>query len=154
MLLNFLRDSNNETLICFEDDVVFKGTAIDIDLEFAIAELPDDWDIFYLGCNLFAQDWEKHPPVKRSQNLSRIYHAWTTHAIAYSRKAVEWIVDNYDVTKMYDAWLSENTLGTLNMFVMRPMIARQRPGFSDLWNNEADYSDCFVAGDKLLLSNG
>lgn len=156
MLKSFLR-TDKQTLICFEDDVVFRPNLWDnipFTLSRAIAELPDNWDIFYLGCNLFCENWEKEPPAYHSPNLSRIYHAWTTHAIAYSRKAVQWIVDRYDVNCMYDAWLSNSILNNLNAFVMRPMIARQRPGFSDLWNNEADYTDCFVAGDKLLLSNG
>lgn len=152
MLQAFL-ETGQETLITLEDDILFQGDEWEIksNLRFVIKELPLNWDIFYLGANLLCMDWEKHPPVKYSSHLARIYHAWTTHAVAYRRSVVEHIVNTYHISKLYDAFLSENVLPYKNAFIMRPMIAWQRPGKSDLWNNESDYTDAFVKSNKLII---
>lgn len=131
------------TVSVFEDDVIFKNTS---QLANAIMELPYDWDMLYLGANI------TQPPIKYSDNLCKLTAAWTSHAIIYSRKCIQTIFTNYYYGDcgMYDDWLSRKIIPLGKSFVVNPMICWQRPGKSDLWNRETDYTSCFEAGDKIM----
>jgi GR25 family glycosyltransferase involved in LPS biosynthesis len=145
MLNSFLEDEGT-ALLTLEDDVQFKNYD---HLEDALWQLPANWDVLYLGANLRGQR-----PDYYSKNLKRIHIAYTTHAIAYSRKMVEYIVNSYNPYnfEMYDSWLSDNVLGKYNCYVVSPMVAYQRPIYSDLWGVHADYTSCFDDGNKLLTA--
>lgn len=135
MLKRFL-ESEGQRLLTLEDDVVFRPLN---HLEDALSELPEDWDVLYLGANDRGVT-----PQRYSNRLSRIGMAWTTHAVAYSRKMAEFIVANYPVETfaMYDDWLS-NQLPDKQAFIVNPPVAWQRPVMSDLWGTQADYTGCF-----------
>lgn len=135
MLKKFF-DTGKEKLLTLEDDVIFKNLD---HLQDALNELPADWDVLYLGANDRGVT-----PTRFSRRLCRIKLAWTTHAVAYSRKMVEFILSNYPVETfaMYDDWLS-NHLADRQAFIINPPVAHQKPGFSDLWGTHADYTGCF-----------
>jgi hypothetical protein len=145
MLKTFLREGGVR-LLDLEDDVIFNEHLWG--LETAISQLPEDWDFFYLGCNLQGQS-----PGKFSSNLSIPRAAWMSHAIGYSRRYAEFIVKHYDPkSQMYDDWLG----GQLSLyrppkaFVVNPMCAGQRPGKSDLWGAWTDYTQTIIQGNELL----
>ena len=143
-MLQQFQNTGKRNLLCFEDDCIFVNT---IYFARAFKELPDDWDILYLGANVT----DPHPE-KYSKHLRKIRSAWTTHGIAYSRKMVDHIVSNYkswEESGMYDDWLSNNILPVFNCFVTVPMIAYQRPVYSDLWQKEVNYG--WIEIDKKLL---
>lgn len=142
LIKTFVREGGS-TLLGLEDDVLFTDLNT---LQEAILQLPAEWDVLYLGCNLRGQR-----PEPYTNNLRRIKTAWTSHAIAYSRKAAQYIIDNYnpELGQMYDDWLS-GQLDHLNAFVLAPMIAYQRPGKSDLWGCETDYTSTINEGNLLL----
>lgn len=144
MLKSFL-GSNGSHLLTLEDDVIFKNTD---HFDDAMRQLPKDWDVLYLGANIRGEK-----PQYYKNNIRRIRTAYTTHAIAYSRRMVTYIVDSYNPYnyQMYDSWLSDNVLGTHNCYVINPMIAFQRPGIhSDLWGVVTDYTSCFEDGNKMM----
>lgn len=136
MLKHFLADEEAHCVLTLEDDVVFRSLN---HLPAALQELPADWDILYLGAND-----RQVTPQRVSAHLSRIRVAWTTHAVAYSRKMATYIVDNYPVETfaMYDDWLSSK-LPEHKCFIVNPPVAWQRPVFSNLWNRATDYTGCF-----------
>jgi len=150
MLKTFLA-TGAKTLLALEDDVVFQDLA---PLEHAVAELPPTWDILYLGANITGGVFgiKENPPQRHSDHLWRVKRAWTSHAIAYTRSMVETIVARYPVHtyEMYDNWLSGNILPHYNAYVVNPMVAFQRPGKSDLWNCQADYTGAFLEGNKIM----
>lgn len=148
MLKTFLTKGQGVGLI-MEDDVAFQGYA---HLGAALKELPTDWDILYLGANITAgvTGAAAHPPVKHSAHLYRVFRAWTTHSVVYSRSMAEYLVQNYRPDTMYDAWLSESVLGSHKAFIVNPMVAYQYPGKSDLWGNDTDYTGAFAEGDKIM----
>lgn len=150
MLKTFLA-TDKPVLLAMEDDVIFR----DLDhLTSALAELPASWDIVFLGANITSMVFgiEQHPPLRFSDHLYRVRRAWTSHAIAYTRRMAEIIVRHYPVTtfEMYDNWLSENLLEHNNAYLVNPMVAWQRPGKSDLWGIETDYTGAFVEGNKIM----
>lgn len=147
MLKQSLEDGNSSSLH-LEDDCIFKDMTW---LMHSLTELPADWDVVYLGANLFGDGFQGHMH-KYSKHLYKINLAWTSHAIGYSRKMIEWLVNNYDPMSgaMFDNYLS-NRLHLFQSFVVNPMVAWQRPRKSDLWGKEVDYTGCFIEGNKLML---
>lgn len=133
MLSKFL-ETDGKTFLALEDDILFRGIS---HLPDALNELPVGWDIVYLGANATEEKPEYHSP-----HLRRVRSAWTTHAVGYSRKAVEFITENYvdhETNGMYDDWLSREFLPNHSCFIVAPMVAWQRPVFSDLWGVNVSY---------------
>jgi len=134
---NALEACEGNSLV-LEDDVVFKDWE---HLKFSLHELPMDWDLCYLGANVVGTNlcnWD--PPKQYTQHLKRVTQAWTTHAVAYSQKGRDTILANWNHKdgQIYDDFLRVN-LERLQAFIVSPMVADQRPGFSDIWNTNTNY---------------
>jgi hypothetical protein len=134
--LNALNIAEGPALI-LEDDVTFTNVNI---IELAMQELPKDWDIMYLGANVVGTDLCSWPePEYYSQFLRRVSQAWTTHAVAYSQKGLDYILSHWTPgDQMYDDWLRCN-LEKMQAFITYPMVADQRKGYSDIWQRDVDY---------------
>lgn len=145
ILLDFLY-SDDETLLHLEDDVAFRDLG---HLPQAISELPADWDILYLGANVTDEQ-----PERVSEHLCRIRSAWTTHAIAYNKKVIRFLLENQPgfSQNMYDNFLG-SVLPHLNAFVVTPMVAYQRPRVSSIWGRYDDYTPLFEDCDKRLKAS-
>lgn len=141
MLRHFIAYSKDQFLLALEDDAIIKFE----EDGFRFPADPD-WDLFYLGCNLRGVK-----PEPAENGFCRITTAYMTHAVAYSRRCVEWILSSYEPTswQMYDDWLS-NQLPNLRAYVMNPMIAYQRPGRSELWQGYTDYTRTIDDGNQLM----
>ena len=135
-------ESGKETLLCFEDDmcVVNKQGLC------GKKDLPDDWDVLYLGANILGNT------EKVTANLFRIENVRTTHAIAYTRKAALKILIDFphESSIMYDEYISNLEL---NRFVLNPMVCWQSPGHSDIWERQVNYNREFRESQKKL-NNG
>jgi GR25 family glycosyltransferase involved in LPS biosynthesis len=126
-------------ILVLEDDVVFQNMqSLDMCLDELLIEFPN-WDMLYLGGNYKNHDQARRPD-HISDHLRRIYNAWTTHAVAYRRDVAAWIVRNYKVDQMYDAFLDERVLGKFKAIATYPLFAIQEKGHSGLWGHEVDYS--------------
>lgn len=122
-----LRGVSGELLVC-EDDVTFLNQGREL-FNIAYSQLPEDWDMLYLGGNIH------EPAVRFSDNLFRITKGvHCNHAILYSEKARSKILSTYDVwtneIKAYDHWLYMTGQSIMNCFICSPIIAYQGPGFS------------------------
>lgn len=147
---NALESANGVTLI-LEDDVIFKDWG---HLEQALSELPDDWDLCYLGANVAGSDLCEWPwPKPVSQHLCRVLQAWTTHAIAYSEKGIKKVLELWDHTngQMFDDVLRCNIESNLNAYIVNPMVADQRPGYSDIWRGETDYGFFKQGNERMAI---
>jgi hypothetical protein len=129
-----LKDIKGQLLVC-ESDVVFVYQAKEI-FDKAVAQLPPDWDLLYLGGNI-------HEPAERySDNLFKIRKGvHCNQAILYSETGRDKVISNYywktnEITP-YDQWLYLIGQGIMNCFICAPMIAYQRASYSDS-------SKCFV----------
>lgn len=150
MLKTFLT-TGKQTLLVLEDDVVFDSLA---QLGASLADLPEDWEMLFLGANITAgvTNIMARPPVAVTPHIYRVRAAWTTHAIAYTREAARKITCAYDGKSMYDAWLSETILPQVKAYLVNPMVAFQRPGKSDLWGRETDYTPAFIESNKIMAN--
>lgn len=145
-ILEKFLETDKDTILILEDDVFFKG----LDRMPQIMQEAKDYDLLFLGGNYVPYDGHK-TAQQYSQNLRKINSAWGTHAVAYKRKSAEWMVENYVIGRIFDNWLDEQ-LDNFNVLAVVPMIARQKPGKSGLWDREVDYKDIYDASDKYLLS--
>ena len=136
------------TLLHVEDDCIFRDLSY---VEQAVGELPYDWDVLYLGANLVCWNNGEPMPVRYSPHLFKIGCAWTTHAVAFSKKGAEFILQKQPgfSEQMLDNWLSLQ-LGALSAFVVAPMVAYQRARRSAIWGRFDDYTPILEASDARL----
>jgi GR25 family glycosyltransferase involved in LPS biosynthesis len=143
-----------EPFCIFENDVVFdKNWKV---LEEALPQLPENWDLFYLGANIIGMDttvWQMPMPV--STNIARLFNCWMTHAIFYSNKMARWVLDNFkpDEFPVYDEWLRMNAMPEREVYIINPMICYQRPGYSVVSRQLTDYSGAHRQGNDWMKKN-
>ena len=148
ILIDF-QESDAQRLLHVEDDCLFRELW---HMEYALHELPEDWDIVYLGANLVLWDAEKpKPPTRYSSRLFRVYGAWATHAIGFNKRVLPYLLENQPgfSERMFDNWLSTR-LPELNAFVVAPMVAYQRARHSSIWGRFDDYTPIFEESDRML----
>jgi GR25 family glycosyltransferase involved in LPS biosynthesis len=132
-------------LLLFEDDVCFEPGASQI-ISDAIRQLPDDFDMFYMGANV------KAPAMRYSTNLFKVeYGVHTNHAILFSENARNVIRENYHPSDKdyptFDHWLYMKGLSMMKCFVCYPMMAFQRGGMSDV---RQEYLDDIYREEMLM----
>jgi hypothetical protein len=136
-----IMNSNNGVLLLFEDDVEIRDLS---HFENAISQLPSDWELCYLGANL-VDHIEKY-----SENLYKTFGAWTTHAVMYNNPK-ELCKGYTDTSIMFDDWLKTWIHPRGNTYIIKPMIAWQKPHQSDLWNGYVDYTRIFDDSASKLI---
>lgn len=94
VLVNSLYDPNIQSYVVFEDDACFKRNPVY--LTDVLNDLPEDWEMLYLGGQLLFTD--AHPPERVSRHVYRPYNVNRTHAFAVNGKPA--------MQKLYD-WLTK-----------------------------------------------
>lgn len=141
--------NNYNNILIFEDDFlpteyfnndVIKNTINDV-------YATNDWDMLYLG-------YRKKGEIKRyNDNLNRIYGAYTTHAILYNRKYIEYLLnelpqDCWDNNKTKN-WIEQHR--AIDVYFSKESNVRkyycgkfnfftQMPSHSDIANEWVDYT--------------
>lgn len=117
----------------FEDDVALAHN-FNEKYEAAMRELPEDWDILYLGGS------HVKPTLFHSANLRRVRATYTTHAYVIRQTLYETFRLELRSFRMpADCYLVEMQ-PSIKAFTVTPNIAFQRPGFSDIENKEVNYA--------------
>lgn len=142
--------AKGDDVFLFEDDVVF-------DFEPGMLDVPNIPNMLsvHLGCNIMGQ-WQK--PTAYNEDYALLHNCWQSHATYYSAECVAFILANMnpneisDACPIFDEWFRRHVLPMGRSYVMKPMIAYQRPSFSDIWNTQADYTQCHIDGNRYLAS--
>jgi GR25 family glycosyltransferase involved in LPS biosynthesis len=147
-------------LLLFEDDVVFEWPEL-VSLKGIIPAIldqkPEDALTVHLGCNIIGIDltrWQM--PTQYDSLFAKLHNCYQSHATWYSAEAVEIILkklDPYMLTEdnnIFDDWLRRKVLSIGRSYVLKPMIAYQRPSFSDIWSTFTDYSGCHKQGNEWM----
>lgn len=134
----------------FEDDIMFDRNYKN--LESSFDQLPEDFDLLYLGANIVGSDvtvWDM--PLPYSSHLAILRNSWQTHAIVYSQKGAKYVLDNFDPNTfpVLDEWIRVNMMPSGRVYIANPMACYQRPVWSDLWKVDAHYG-CHEPGNKYL----
>lgn len=136
-------------LLLFEDDVMFTTNSFNY-------SVPPDFISLHLGCNIMGQ-WDM-PTFVPHVPVAKLWNCWQSHATFYTAECIELVLENMNPTYIdennciFDEWFRRNVLPMGRSYVMKPMIAYQRPSFSDIWNTQADYTQCHIDGNKYLAT--
>jgi len=142
--LEIIKDSKSKKLknvLIFEDDVIFVSENVNDVLKNVIDQLPNDWDMLYLGANLH------QPLLNYTKNLVRLLHAFSTHAVSYNNKIFDFFINKYDNMKsvnsdydILDVWIAMNIQPQGHTFLVKPLLATQMNDYSDIVKTNVDYS--------------
>lgn len=119
---------NYNTILVLEDDATFVNDP-QIYLGPVLHQLPNDFHVCYLGCNLLL------PPTQVSENILRLSAAYASHACIYSQEGMRLILDclKEDDNLPYDMVLQKKIQSLGYCYASYPMILNQRPGKSDIF---------------------
>lgn len=134
-VLNLIeRDEISRSLI-FEDDCEF-FEGFEDKFTSALEDLPKNWDMFYLGGNLWV------PPIKFKNSIHKIVKCYAAHAYSVTLSFVKNFNDIIDPNQIIDNQYAE-LHSMMNAYVIHPSICGQFPSYSDLEHKEVDYSYIF-----------
>jgi GR25 family glycosyltransferase involved in LPS biosynthesis len=123
--LNIIREAKElglNRILIFEDDTVFESNAKEVLQKFKEFIAATDYDIFYLGANVFEG------------------HYYCLHAYIVNKQFYDKMLSYESVDKPIDVSIAE---GLGNFLCANPRIAYQRSGYSDIQKTDIVY-------DKLL----
>jgi len=121
-----------ESIFIFEDDSTFVDNFWE-ELDKSLAVLPDDWDMVYLGANLVDTTQVNDRWHKSRRCCST--HAYAVKADVIPRLIAKAIEYDGHVDMAYSLLHSE-----LNVYLARPTLVYQEPGYSDLMKEDVDYA--------------
>jgi len=130
-LFNKIKEENIEYTLILEDDVEVVENFQER-LNNVISELPDDWDLLYLG------GWNVGDIVKYSDKLNHAKKVYTTHAFIVRQKFVDTVIKGINERQWKVDVLISDILPLGNCFICNPILAWQREGFSDIENRETN----------------
>jgi GR25 family glycosyltransferase involved in LPS biosynthesis len=114
-------------IMIFEDDVLFLEDPMQ-PIAKVIEELPQNWDMLYLGISP-SQKYEKFSP-----HLYRVNGGYTTHAILWHNRpngAVNFALSHRKDILKIDVFLGATVHKIFNCFVIYPLLCTQRQEKSD-----------------------
>jgi glycosyl transferase family 25 len=164
--IEYAKRNNLENILILEDDVIFEEDSLKL---FEKTVFPTEYNTVYLGyhgLSGYRVNSEKY--IKLTSSL-------TTHAYIVHSSMFDYILNNinedwYSISEMTDltpaeAPFFESRLHAIdvfyakwichrldNSFALYPMIAYQRPGYSEIENQTVDYTDLFKFRANILGS--
>jgi GR25 family glycosyltransferase involved in LPS biosynthesis len=145
-------NNNCESVLILEDDFYFINSlekTLEL-LENSIKDLPEEWDIFYLGANVM-YDFSNNPMSSFKKYLFKLNSAYCTHSISFSKKGMASIMERFpneiifidEMIKKYqviDVFLSKDFCLNNFCFIPNEMLCLQSPSFSSIEDAYCDYS--------------
>lgn len=139
--------NNYETIAVFEDDVIF---CEDFDERFKIylKEVPEDWEIMYLGCHFNSCA----APKKITNYVYSVKEAFGCFAMILNNNngLFKRILNYKNDTKPYDNHIKENILPSTSAYVFIPFFVRTLKTKSDISERTDSFSYDVV--DKYFLN--
>lgn len=149
-------------VLILEDDFCFLKSPdlLNSKLTNCFAELPEDWDIFYLGTYM-VHGYKYKPAQQYSNNLIKINTGFCTHAICYSASGIKKILNllklenNTDALSFHDEyeaidWFFVREFQNKNKcFASNELLCEQSQGFSDIEMKTINYSSNFALSYSL-----
>jgi GR25 family glycosyltransferase involved in LPS biosynthesis len=137
--LKIIQDSkknNYKKILIIEDDCYFTEEVINIDSYFK--ELPDDWDLLYMGGN-HNTNWGYSQPLKINDKIIKLHHTFTTHLVGINETMFNTIENALINSSTPIDVLYCDLQKKYNVYSFTPAIALQTEGFSDIENTNVDY---------------
>lgn len=126
-LFTKVKEDGLDMVLVLEDDIEVCED-FNNKLNQTLSELPDDWDLLYLG------GWNVGDIEKYSESLNFAKKVYTTHAFIVRKKFYDTILEGINSKKWKVDVLISDVLPLGNCFICEPPLAWQREGFSDIEN--------------------
>jgi len=135
-ILEISIQKNYNSILILEDDCKFEPEILNIESYFK--QLPEDWDMLYMGGN-HNTHMGISPPTKINDKVIKLRNTYSTHLVGVKSKMFTIIKDLISKkNKPIDVFYSE--LQTkFNVYSFYPAIAKQKQGFSDISKINVDY---------------
>ena len=138
-ILKECQENNVENVLITEDDVEFCDDLNSKFFEYE-KELPE-WDILYLGANhALCNPYERNPPIKVTDHVYKVLHAYSTHAYAVNKSCYNVLIDHISLMNDPLDVMYSQLQKYLKVYVFRPHLAWQTNGYSDIMEENVDYS--------------
>jgi len=126
-----------------EDDVCFLDHALTF-INKALSQLPDNWDMLYLGVN------PQQKLTRYSENLFHVRESWTTHAMIFNNQnnIIDAILDMAHKERKIDVLYARKIQRYFRCFVTYPLAATQYNSISNIVKGEVDYYHTIINGFK------
>lgn len=136
LFTHILTETEHAEVLILEDDVEFLNPDVKSAIGLAMSELPQDYDILFLGANCYK------PLKPYSKHLLQLTGAVANHALIYTRKAVQELLTIYTDNPLgiTDSLMDMYIVSRGTCYILNPQIAIQRPGFSDIEKRDVDYT--------------
>jgi GR25 family glycosyltransferase involved in LPS biosynthesis len=145
-------------ILILEDDFVFnfEPKKMDDKLVSCINELPQNWDLFYLGA-YFVKGYDYEAKINYSKNLYKANTAFGNHSICYSKFGISKIICSMEKVFLnlpsapsnYESicWFYvKEFLYKNNCYASKDFLCGQMKDFSDIEGRVVDYNDYFLKG--------
>lgn len=140
-IIKYAQKNNLNNVLIFEDDVVFMDENVELIMGNVINQIPENWEMLYLGANL-------HSPLSKfSDNLVLLVNGFSTHAVAYNKSIFNFFIKKYnkmnEVTlqsDILDVWIANHIQTRGKTFLVKPLLATQINDYSDIVKSNVDYS--------------
>lgn len=124
-------------LLVFEDDCEIKAAPEEFNsvMEKCVTDLQSrNWGMFYLGLQHVRkfENWI-------TPNLLPVTCGYSTHAVAYSREAMDFFIHRI-VMEPIDNFIVREYQPYGNSYCSYPLLVTQRKGYSNIENNEVDWN--------------
>jgi GR25 family glycosyltransferase involved in LPS biosynthesis len=131
-VLTDILESGKHAMI-FEDDVKFINNFQDLPLY--LNDLDSlDWDMLYLGANVVTKLY------KKTDRFASLNHAQSTHAYCVNKNFIQIILNVSELLgKHMDLIYAENVIPFARCYITIPMLAIQRPSYSNIEHKFVDY---------------
>jgi GR25 family glycosyltransferase involved in LPS biosynthesis len=142
--------SHLRSLLILEDDFALKGDLAHV--EGALAALPADWEVVYLGGLVFPDEINTD---RAADHLHRAKNVVCTHAYGLSRLGMQRLIREFGPMVArgsrtpIDEYLRAQLQPKGKAYVVTPMVFAQRPSYSDLTGKFSDHNLFYSTNNKF-----
>lgn len=132
------KENNLSKVLVLEDDVEFSEDMTE--KFFSYIQEIKDWDIIYFGAyHALNNPYNPYPLIKITDHLYKTIHSVAAHCYAVNSTVYNALIE--EISKKSKPLDDHHTeiQKKFNCFVIRPHLAWQRPSFSDIGEQYADY---------------
>lgn len=147
-VIQHAKDRSYDSVLILEDDCKFIENPHEIlDRSFADMNRHPNCDILFLGANILADIQPLSP------NLGKMNGAYCAHAYIVFKRAYDYILSfEFDKYRAIDElYMNMSRDQRFNVYTVLPVVAIQRPSFSNIEDKDVDYSEVIVNSYKTHL---
>jgi GR25 family glycosyltransferase involved in LPS biosynthesis len=133
-ILQYAKENNLDSVVIFEDDVVFVDDFNDKFNSF-FPQIPNDWDMIYFsGTHLGGLE-------SISENVWRTFGTWTTHSYIINKSVYDLFIEKFSLLEdVVDVTYAQKH-PYIKSYMFLPHITYQRAGISDIQGTYVDYDE-------------